>query len=202
MTTRALPDRTKADRIRAAVSMADKVRIREAVDQDLPDILSVTEAAFGQDEEAKLVKALLRDPSAQPSLSLVALKDARPVGHILFTTARLTSTAKPAAIVILAPLSVVPDMQRQGIGGQLVEAGLRRLSESGVDLVFVLGHPAYYPRHGFTPAGRLGFETPYPIPEKNADAWMVKALSPDMIGVVQGKVRCADAMSDPVYWHE
>jgi predicted N-acetyltransferase YhbS len=26
----------------------------------------------------------------------------------------------------------------------------------------------YYPRYGFKPAGNLGFDAPYPIPEKNA----------------------------------
>ena len=42
--------------------------------------------------------------------------------------------------------------------------GLKQLAESGVDLVFVLGHPGYYPKFGFRPAGALGFEAPYPIP--------------------------------------
>ena len=48
------------------------------------------------------------------------------------------------------------------------------MAESGVELVFVLGHPDYYPRHGFKPAGALGFEAPYPIPDKNVNAWMVQ----------------------------
>ena len=168
----------------------------------MPDVLRVNKLAFGQDEEAELVNALLSDPSAQPSLSLLAEIDARPVGHILFTTAHLTGATKPATIMILAPLSVVPEAQKQGIGGQLIKAGLERLARSGVDLVFVLGHPDYYPRHGFAPAGRLGLEAPYPILEKNAGAWMVQALSPGMIGGGPGKVKCADAMSDPAYWQE
>jgi putative acetyltransferase len=99
-------------------------------------------------------------------------------------------------------LAVVPDAQNQAIGGKLIGRGLDLLRESGVDLVFVLGHPEYYPRHGFKPAGRLAFEAPYPIPDKNANAWMVQALRPDVIGSVSGKMICADALNKPELWRE
>jgi len=36
-----------------------------------------------------------------------------------------------------------------------------------IDLVPVLGHPEYYSSYGFKPAGNLGFDAHYPIPEKN-----------------------------------
>jgi putative acetyltransferase len=66
-----------------------------------------------------------------------------------------------------------------------------------VDLVFVAGHPDYYPRHGFAPAGKLDFETHHPIPEKHADAWMVQALCQDVICSVSGKVICCDGLNKP-----
>ncbi|WP_439346591.1 GNAT family N-acetyltransferase [Vacuolonema iberomarrocanum] len=97
---------------------------------------------------------------------------------------------------------MVPDFQGQGIGGQLIKRGLQWLSASGTDLVFVLGHPGYYPRYGFQPASPLGFEAPYPIPDKDADAWMVQALRPNVIGTVSGKVVCADVLDRPEYWRE
>ena len=176
--------------------------IREASDSDLNDVLTVERLAFGRDEEAELVRALLNDRSAQPILSLLAFKDDLAVGHILFTTAHLTNNQNTTAIALLAPLAVVPDAQRQGIGGKLIERGLQLLSRSGVDLVFVLGHPEYYPRHGFKPAGCLGLEAPYPIAHEHSDAWMVQALSLNVIGSVHGKVICADALNKPEYWQE
>ena len=116
---------------------------------------------------------------------------------------------KPATAVLLCELAETmivatphPDSPGQGVGGHLIEEGLRRLSASGVDLVFVLGHPDYYPRHGFRPAGALGFKAPYPIPDKNADAWMVQELRPGLIGTVRGTVVCADALDKPEYWRE
>jgi putative acetyltransferase len=178
------------------------MQIRLAQETDLEDVLSVERAAFGEDAEAELVRNLLCDASAEPSLSLLAFQDDRAVGHILFTAARLSGPSTPPKISILAPLAVVPDAQNRGIGGKLIERGLQRLSESGVDLVFVLGHPAYYPRHGFEPAGRLGLTAPYLIPEKDANAWMVQALREGVIGSVRGKVLCADALNRAEYWRE
>ena len=75
----------------------------------MDDVLFVERVAFGHDKEAGLVRDLLDDPSAKPILSLLAFKDDRAVGHILFTTARLTKTQNKASIAILAPLAIVPD---------------------------------------------------------------------------------------------
>ena len=178
------------------------MHIRQVSEADLDDVLSVERAAFGGNDEAELARNLLADPTARPTLSLLAFEDDRAVGHILFTKARLDNAERPPSIVLLAPLAVLPEVQGQGIGGQLIEGGLQLLSDAGVDLVFVLGHPEYYPRHGFAPAGRLGFEAPYPIADENAGAWMVQALRPGVIGSVRGKVACADAVDRPEYWQE
>lgn len=181
------------------------LNIRESAEPDLADVLRVEEQAFGEDEGpeiADLVRGLLNDPSARPLLSLVAVDDGRAVGHILFTRARVTGLRESVSAIILAPLAVVPDAQSQGVGGRLIQEGLRLLSESGSDLVFVLGHPGYYPRHGFRPAGVLGFEAPYPIPEEDAAAWMVQELRPGVIGRVSGKVQCADVLNRPEHWRE
>lgn len=177
------------------------MNIREATDSDLDDVLHVERAAFGSEEEPELVRNLLLDPSAKPRLSLLAVEEGRAVGHILFTKASLAEK-HTVVISLLAPLAVVPDFQGQGIGGQLIQSGLERLSTSGIDLVFVLGHPGYYPRYGFKPASPLGFEAPYPIPAQDADAWMVQALRPNVIGTVSGKVVCADMLDRPEYWRE
>ena len=178
------------------------MQIREAVETDLNDVLSIERLAFGYEKEAELVRELLHDPSAKPLLSLLAFKKGRAVGHILFTSAHLSDSKDAASIVILAPLAIVPDFQKQGIGGKLIEHGLALLSKSGVDLVSVLGHPEYYPRYGFTPAGQIGFEAAHPIPDEHAGAWMVQALRSGVMGTVSGKVICADALNKPEHWRE
>jgi len=179
--------------------------IREAKESDLAAVLHVEGQAFSEQQGVEivaLVKELLRDPSALPLLSLLAIDEGRALGHILFTRAEVAGSQQSVAAALLAPLAVLPDAQSRGIGGQLIREGLRRLSEAGVDLVFVLGHPGYYPRYGFQPAGTLGFEAPYPIPESATDAWMVREMHSGVIGSVAGKVVCADALDHPEHWRE
>jgi len=176
--------------------------IRSTNTEDLDAILMVHENAFGQNDEALLTAVLLADPSAVPQISLIAIVDGQPVGHILFTRASITCSEISVTASILAPLAVVPEVQGTGIGGALVRNGLQRLAADETDLVFVLGHPSYYPRFGFQPAGVCNLNAPYPIPPQHADAWMVLALTDGMIGAVQGQVTCADTLSRPEYWIE
>ncbi|CAE7269210.1 yjhQ [Symbiodinium sp. CCMP2592] len=177
--------------------------IRPAKAGDLEAIQSVHRAAFSAEENeiiVSLVAAILEDSTAEPTTSLVAAIEGRVVGHILFSTARLEPEQEVKA-AILAPLAVLPEVQSKGIGGQLIRAGLQALEAQGTALVFVLGHPTYYPKHGFKPAGALGFEATYPIEEKNADAWMVQALagaSPS----ARGRVQCCAALDRKELWAE
>jgi putative acetyltransferase len=180
------------------------MEIRESKEQDLIGLLAVEEEAFGETEGpviVKLVKDLLMDPTAQPLLSLIALHHQEIVGHILFTKAKVKGFVEVES-AILAPLAVKPGFQKQGIGGGLITKGLKLLADAKVKLVFVLGHPEYYPRFGFKPAGRQGLEAPYPIHAAVEEAWMVLELSPGSIGTVKGKVKCAEALDHPEHWAE
>ena len=181
------------------------MKIRESIDADTPAIEKIHLKAFGEKEGptiAELVIALFADETAKPILSLIAVEKENPVGHILFTKATIKETAKPVAAQLLAPLAVLPDFQGRGIGAQLIKQGLAHLKKSGVDLVFVLGHPDYYPRCGFTPAGVLGLNAPYPIAKENAPAWMVTGLTSGIIGKVKGTVQCCHEIDQPEHWRE
>jgi predicted N-acetyltransferase YhbS len=147
-----------------------------------------------------LTKDLLDDPTARPLISLLAFEDDRVSGHVLFTRARVSGS--DLIVSILAPLAVLPECQGKGVGTALVNKGLEMLKERNTDLVFVLGHPGYYPRFGFLPAGERGFRAPYPIPGKDAGAWMVLELQDGTIGSVKGTVICADALDRPEHWRE
>jgi len=181
------------------------VCVRKADESDRRAIADVVTAAFGPTEGAenvKLIADLAADTSAQPVLSLVATMAGRLVGHVFFTRASVDTAGREISAAILAPLAVHPDFQSRGIGNLLVSEGLRQLTVTGVDLVFVLGHPGYYPRFGFAEAGVRGFDAPYPIAPENAGAWMVQALRPGILGAARGKVLCAAALDDPRYWRE
>ncbi len=176
--------------------------IRQTTDQDLDTIISIHEDAFGQNDEALLTAHLLSDPSAVPRLSLMAIVDGQPAGHVLFTRVTVSGAEAGVAASILAPLAVIPELQGRGLGGELIRAGLRQLTDMATDLVFVLGHPGYYTRFGFRPAGACGLVAPYPIPPRHAEAWMVRELKDGVLGTVEGQVRCADALDKREYWVE
>jgi putative acetyltransferase len=176
--------------------------IRLAEPEDLAAVLRVERAAFGRAEEAELVAALLEDPTASPRVSLLAEVDGRPVGHVLFTGARVQGEGPVLAASLLAPLAVVPEAQRRGVGLALIRAGLAAVTALDAGLVFVLGHPGYYPRAGFRPAVPLGLRAPYVIDPAVADAWMVCETRPGLLGAVRGTVGCADALMNPGLWRE
>ena len=181
------------------------MEIRKSGYSDDKNIQKLHLDAFGEsegEEIANLVSDLFNDKTAQPLLSLVAVDDGEIVGHILFTSVKIKHTTKPVSAYILAPLAVSPACQKTGIGGKLIEQGLELLGKAGADLVFVLGHPEYYPRAGFRPAGAVGFIAPYPIPEKSADAWMVLELKHGIIGNIKGEVQCAETLNQPQHWQE
>jgi len=182
-----------------------KMNIRNTTEADDQRIRQVHEAAFGPGAGrtiADLAVALLHDATASPLISLLAWAESEPVGHVLFTHVSISGPEEPPVAHILAPLAVVPGRQRHGTGVQLVRRGLTVLAEAGCEIVFVLGHPEYYPRFGFQPADRYGFYAPYPIPEKNANAWMVLELRPGVIEKSAGKVQCADVLNAPEHWRE
>jgi putative acetyltransferase len=127
--------------------------IRPERPEDSSLIRHVNELAFGQAGEADLVEKLRQ--ACGDALSLVAEDDAI-VGHILFTPVVVEESGRHVRGMGLAPMAVLPDRQRQGIGSQLVRRGLDILSERGCPFVVVVGHPEYYPRFGFEPASKHG----------------------------------------------
>jgi putative acetyltransferase len=131
--------------------------VREETPKDISAVKLVHEAAFGQLAEAVLVDALR--VSGDAVISLVAEDDGEIVGHVLFS-----KLPAPERCLALAPVSVVPSRQNQGIGSKLIREGLARAKKEGWKAVFVLGEPDYYQRFGFDPAKADKFETDYPKP--------------------------------------
>jgi putative acetyltransferase len=139
--------------------MSFEIDICPETAEDRAAISAVHDNAFGGTAEAELVDALRRHGDLL--ISLVARADTL-IGHIAFS--RLELPESPVRACALAPLAVVVEQQRQGIGAALVREGLRRLASSGEELVLVLGDPAYYGRFGFTAESAAGLQTPYDGP--------------------------------------
>lgn len=181
------------------------MKIRKSVESEKNEIINIHNQAFGKDKGSvigQLVNDLFNDQTALPVLSLVATENDAIIGHILFTKVSITGASENLQAQILAPLAILPEAQKKGVGVQLINEGLKELKKSGVKLVFVLGHPEYYPRCGFNPAGIHGYEAPYYIPEEHSDAWMVQELGSGIIGTEKGKIQCSDVLNQPEHWRE
>ena len=134
--------------------------IRPETADDLAAITRVTCAAFGGDEEARLVE-LLRTGRLLIA-SLVAVDDTgQVVGHIAFSPVTIATADHERQVASLAPMAVLPDCQRQGIGSALIAAGLQACRQAGYRAVIVVGHPAYYPRFGFSHTLVEGLANPF-----------------------------------------
>ncbi|MCB9895092.1 MAG: N-acetyltransferase [Planctomycetes bacterium] len=157
--------------------------IRPEAPDDVATIRAVNEAAFETPAEAALVNALRGQ--VQPFISLVAERDGRVIGHILFTPVEVVGD-EPWAALALGPMAVLPELQKQGIGSQLVHAGLQACRSGGHDVVFVLGHPTYYPRFGFRRMSEFGITCEFKAPD---DVLMVTELALGAIAGRKGEVR-------------
>lgn len=166
------------------------VRIRDERPDDREAVYALHVSAFPTAMEARLVDTL-RD-TTDPCVSLVAEADGEIAGHILFTPVSLDD-AGSTLIMGLAPMAVVPERQRSGIGSALVYAGLDRCRNIGSGAVVVLGHPAYYPRFGFEPASRYGVGCEYDVPD---EVFMLIELAPGCLEGVAGTAKYDPAFAD------
>ena len=138
--------------------------IRAETPEDAAAIRNVNEEAFGSSSEADLVEKL-RSRQAH-TLSLVATDGDKVIGHILFSPVTIEAGNTSLGALGLGPMAVLPSYQRQGVGSQLVRAGLQECKRLGHEVVAVLGHPDYYPRFGFVPASTYGIKCEYDVPDE------------------------------------
>ena len=158
--------------------------IRPETPEDSTAIRNVNEEAFGSSVEADLVEKLRS--RQKYALSLVATDREKVIGHILFSPATIESESASFEVITLAPMAVLPAYQRQGVGGQLVRAGIEECRNLGHEIVVVLGHPTYYPRFGFVPAKPRGIECEFEVPD---EAWMLLELREGALAGRKGTVK-------------
>lgn len=160
------------------------IRKEEAKDYEI--IYSVVKAAFDSAEhsdgnEHDLVNALRKSDAFIPDLSLVAETDGRIVGHIMFTRAKVGNET----VLALAPLSVLPEYQRKGVGMSLIKEGHSIAERLGYGYSIVLGSEKYYPKAGYVPADSLGIKPPFDVPNENFMAYKIREDASDICGVIK-----------------
>ena len=164
------------------------MKIRPVLTGDHGAIDAIVRAAFlaqfGRADEPDLVAALRAQGDVV--LELVAVENREIVGHIVFSRAHVASDARRYPVVQLAPVCAAPEMQKRGIGSALIRQGLELMAALGETHVFLLGHPDYYPRFGFSAKAAETFHSPWPGPH-----FMVNQIAAG--GPTHGKLRVSAA---------
>jgi putative acetyltransferase len=146
--------------------------IRRERPGDAAEIAGVIDAAFGDTETSAFTEALRVWEGYVPELTFVGEQDGEIVGFTMLSYVGLAGQER--RLLILTPMAVRPDRQRQGVGAAVVRAALAAADTRLEPLILCEGVPAYYPRFGFEPAAALGLERP---DERIPDvAWMAVRL--------------------------
>jgi putative acetyltransferase len=168
--------------------------IRQENPDDYSGIRETNFMAFDTGEnEARLVELIRESEQFVPEFSLVAVKDdGEVIGHILFSIIHLVTKQGTVPTLGLAPMAVKPGYQNSGIGSDLVNEGIKACRALRYDHIFVLGHPNFYPRFGFSPASQFGIDSPFPVPD---EVFMVLELKIGSLSGLQGKIKYPPAFN-------
>jgi putative acetyltransferase len=157
------------------------VIVRPERPEDAAEIAAVIDAAFGDTETSVFTQRLREWEGYVPELTFVAEDEDAIVGFTMLSYVHVDG--RP--VLILTPMAVRPDRQREGVGKAVVRAALAAADARGEPLVLVEGVPSYYPQFGFEPALELGLERPDDrIPEAAWLAAPLQAYDPSLRGRV------------------
>ena len=162
------------------------IEIRQENQKDYEEVYMVVKTAFETAEhsdgnEQDLVVDLRNSDSFIPELSLVAVKEDKIVGYILFTKIEIENHEE----IALGPLAVLPEYQKQGIGSMLIEQGHKIAKQLGYHYSIVLGSENYYPKFGYIPATQYGIQAPFDVANENFMAMKLNDTDIEITGVVQ-----------------
>jgi len=174
--------------------------IRPSQETDLVSILKVIETAYS-DEENKVIMNFVQELSNEntsPSIkSLVAEVDNQVIGYVSYSPIYLKSDTNITGY-ILAPLAVSPEHQKQGVGSNLINAGIDMLTKDGAGVLLVYGDPAYYGRFGFKEEIGRSFVPPYTL--QYPFGWTGIMLNDTTVPEHSIQFQCVSALSKPDLW--
>jgi predicted N-acetyltransferase YhbS len=152
-----------------------EIILRQESAGDHQSVFEVIEKAFKNEvlsdhREHFLVDNLRKTNAFIPELSIVAEIDEKIVGHILLSKIKIINKENEFESLALAPVSVHPDFQNIGIGALLIKKSHQIAKELGYKSIILLGHENYYPKFGYTLAGKYDITLPFDVPKENCMA--------------------------------
>jgi predicted N-acetyltransferase YhbS len=170
------------------------IKLRLETKSDYDTVERVTYRAFlgvphASGDEAWLARKLRSCAAFVSELDYVAELDGAVIGNIMYTRSKVVGDAGEWETLTFGPVSVLPQYQRQGTGGALINKTLTLAREMDFRGVLIFGHEDYYPRFGFTDASQYGIAT---ADGENFPAFMALPLYEGALNGVHGRLVCDD----------
>ncbi len=156
-------------------------------------------ASEGADEGAligDLSRNLMQTTPENDLFVFLAHRDHTLVAAIIFS--RLTYKADDRSVFVLGPVAVATDQQGQGIGQAILQHGLGKLTQAGVDVAVTYGDPTYYSKVGFEPVSQDAVAAPFDL--QYPQGWLAQSLTGGPLSTLAGPCTCVPAFDDPAFW--
>jgi predicted N-acetyltransferase YhbS len=139
------------------------------------EVEALLDAAFGAERHRRTAYRIRAGMAVIPDLSFAAFDGERLIGSLQSWPVQIAD----APLVLVGPVAVAPDVQRGGIGRQLMTA---LMAVAGDLAMVMIGDPEYYGRFfGFSADPTAGWDTPGPVERhrllaKNANGFPVTGM--------------------------
>lgn len=150
-------------------NLSDRLIIRSEKESDIENISQLVQLAFkavknSDHTEHIIIDRIRNSPNFINDLSIIAEYENEIIGHILLSKIYLkTSSGFLDKILALAPLSVHPLHQKNGVGKALIQYAHNKAREMGFKAVVVIGHRDYYPKLGYKNLSYFNVSMPFPV---------------------------------------
>ncbi len=143
-------------------------------------------------QEGKVVRQLVEEIRAKkyyiPKLDLVMVNEKDEIiGYAMFSRFHIEGKFENE-LLILTPVAVKTQLQRQHISKELLEYGFAVAKQLGFKAILVEGNPQNYNPRGFWPSYKFGIEAGPNIRLPHPDCLMVKELEPGALDNMSGFV--------------
>lgn len=163
-----------------SIETTDYLAVRKLI------VEAFTQSEHGYHDEADLVGNIRQDDTYDYELELVAIVADEIVGHGLLSEIKIINEQATHTGLALAPLTVLPEKQKQGIGSEILTELEQRATEKGYRCITILGDPEHYGRLGYTPAKHWEITFPFDVPDAYC---LLKELQPNALQDVSGEVK-------------
>lgn len=149
-------------------------------------------AKWDSPDEGKVVRELVEEIRSKkyyvPELELIMVnEDDEVIGYAMFSRFHIEGRYE-SELLILTPVAVKTELQRQHISKDLLEYGFEKAGKMGFKAILVEGNPQNYNPRGFQSSYKFGIEAGPNIKLPHPDCLMVKELERGALDKMSGLV--------------